>query len=519
MKMKMSPSSVGKKVLQRLRSLFMPSSLRYQLLSRSLYILAALLLLIGAFQYVLMKDFLYRNEAQTMISQMRGPLKDLFNRAGPGHDAGGVNEPFWGRDASKPNNGNNNDQRPPMLFLPDSSLAIVGSDLSFLDITGASGVPAPQLTQEHYKALFKNDIGKLGPDDYRVVEDKDGNEQLVVFRAVGSPGEMGKASWVVQMGTYTNRLHDIVLRQLLTFVTLSMLALAGGLALYLPVLRRTLNPLNQMVTTAEGTNAGNLNNRFPAVSGQIEIDRLGVSFNGMMERLEDAFETEREAKEQMRRFVADASHELRTPLTSIHGFLEVLLRGAVNRPEQLHTALNSMLGESTRMKKLVEDLLTLAKLDRAPVVQRTEASLDVLIEDMEPHLRILAGEREVEFALSRNLRVMCDCDKIKQVILNLFHNAVQHTDPQQGKISITLSAEPGLALLQVQDNGQGIAEEHLLHVFERFYRSDASRTRKQGGAGLGLAISKSIVEAHGGQITVSSEPGKGAAFTVILPAL
>lgn len=114
---------------------------------------------------------------------------------------------------------------------------------------------------------------------------------------------------------------------------------------------------------------------------------------------------------------------------------------------------------------------------------------------------------------------MCDNDKIKQVVLNLFHNAVQHTDRQTGRIAVTLTHEPGRALLQVKDNGPGIAKEHLPHVFERFYRSDASRTRKQGGAGLGLAISQSIVEAHGGQISAASELGAGATFTVVLPAL
>lgn len=132
---------------------------------------------------------------------------------------------------------------------------------------------------------------------------------------------------------------------------------------------------------------------------------------------------------------------------------------------------------------------------------------------------MLAGEREVRFDLQPGLSAMCDCDKIKQVVLNLFHNAVQHTDPQQGTIAVRLSAQPGRAKLEVRDNGPGIAAEHLPHVFERFYRIDASRTRKQGGAGLGLSISQSIVEAHGGKIEVHSEPGQGAAFQVMLPAI
>ncbi|MNI04772.1 putative sensor histidine kinase TcrY [compost metagenome] len=375
---------------------------------------------------------------------------------------------------------------------------------------------APQLTDEEYASIRSSIKGESFNKGYIIAHDEQGNEQLLVFRKTGDPtGEGG----LIQMGRATAQLISIAMRQLLIFIGLSILALAGGLMLYLPVLRRTLKPLDQMVQTVEDTNAGNLNNRFPSTLGQTEIDRLAVAFNGMMERLERSFEAEREAKEQMRRFIADASHELRTPLTSIHGFLEVLLRGAANNPDQLKNALNSMLGESTRMKKLVEDLLTLAKLDRAPVVSRTEARLDTLILEMEPHLRILAGDRNVQFDIKSNVRGMYDCDKIKQVILNLFHNAVQHTDPVKGSIVVTLSAQgPNHSLISIKDNGPGIPPEHLSHVFERFYRSDVSRTRKHGGAGLGLAISQSIVEVHGGKISVHSDVGKGALFEVLLPS-
>lgn len=522
-------TAAGKRGGRGLRSLIFPSSLRFQLLSRSLFLLAALLILIGGFQYVIMKDFLYKNQAETMAAQMRGPLRDIFMKAGlpiehwsppkpigDGADAG-MN---GGAPGSGGFGGDGSDGRPPQLFLPDASLAIINSDHHFIDLNAESGASAPQLSDAEYDTLFaESQPGHPGSESYRVLEDKDGKEQLVVFRLVGLPGEQGERSWLVQMGTYTAPLREVMMRQLMTFVGLSLLALAGGLALHLPILRRALKPLNQMVRIVEDTNAGNLSNRFTAASGQSEIDRLGASFNGMLERLEESFEAEREAKEQMRRFVADASHELRTPLTSIHGFLEVLLRGAANRPEQLHTALNSMLGESQRMKKLVEDLLTLAKLDRTPVVQRTEVRLDQVIAEMEPHLRMLAGDRDVQFDLQPGLTAMCDEDNIKQVVLNLFHNAVQHTDPQRGTIAVRLSAHSRQAELEVRDNGPGIAPEHLPHVFERFYRIDASRTRKQGGAGLGLSISQAIVEAHGGTIEVHSEPGQGATFKVTLPAI
>lgn len=274
-----------------------------------------------------------------------------------------------------------------------------------------------------------------------------------------------------------------------------------------------------MVEAVEQTDAGNLNERFPETQGQLEIDSLAKSFNGMLQRLETSFIAERDAKEQMRRFIADASHELRTPLTSIHGFLEVLLRGAADNPKQLYAALTSMHGESTRIKKLVEDLLTLAKLDRAPQLQLSDTRLDRLLLEMEPHLRMLAGTRTVHIDLTAGISGTFDPDKMKQVILNLFHNAVQHTDPETGVITVILSADRDGIALKVKDNGPGIPEEHAAHVFERFYRSDSSRTRKHGGAGLGLSITKSIVEAHGGTISVRSREGAGSTFVLTFPEI
>jgi len=219
----------------------------------------------------------------------------------------------------------------------------------------------------------------------------------------------------------------------------------------------------------------------------------------------------------MRRFVADASHELRTPLTSIHGFLEVLLRGAASNPDQLARALNSMFLESNRINKLVEDLLVLAKLDQDPQLQLAETKLDALLLEMEPQLQLIAGNRTVELLLTPNVSGQFHADKLKQVVLNLFFNAVQHTDSETGVISITLASYNTQAEIRVADNGTGIESVHLPHLFERFYRNESSRTRKKGGAGLGLAITKSIVDVHGGTITVDSQPGAGTTFRILLP--
>lgn len=484
--------------LTRLRRIFAPRSLRFQLLTRSLLIMAVLLLLVGLLQYVVMKDFLYRKQAETMEAQMLSMPKEWFMRS------------MFDKLPEKPSTRPGGDA---FLFIPDSSLAIVDYNGNFSDITGNNGNISPMLTVDEYNEILeKANLHKEVP--YKILKDTNGVEQLVVFKALGSPNRSDR---IIQMGTKTSHLQDQVMQQLLIFISLSAIALVCGAALYLPILLRTLVPLSNMVKSVEHTDVGNLAERFPVHQGQEEIDRLSVSFNGMLERLEVSFNAEKEAREHMRRFIADASHELRTPLTSIHGFLEVLLRGAADNPQQLKSALNSMHGESQRVNKLVEDLLLLAKMDRSPQLHLIEVNLDKLIRDMKPQLEILAGERNIHLDLTYGIKGTFDSDKVKQVVLNLFQNAVQHTDPRTGEIMISLYTLDNNAELSVRDNGIGIHEEHLTHVFERFYRSDSSRNRKYGGTGLGLSITKSIVEAHGGSIHVHSQQGKGSAFIVEFP--
>jgi two-component system, OmpR family, sensor kinase len=483
-----------KRLGSRLRRLFVPASLRFQLLSRSLLVMAVLLLLIGIFQYVFMREFIFKNKAESIQAQIMSIPKVAWKDIAGNVPAQGPGHPFF--------------------FFPDASIAYIDSagNVSELpNFINQGGTPLKLSSQ-----VYKN-VMEMHPSlNYQIVTDGQGIEQLVVLQPLEYNGSM---LGLMQVNMSTKPLMDVLIRQFLTFLSLSLLALIGGMLAFIPVLRRTLIPLSNMVDTVEQIDAGNLAERFPAHQGQSEIDRLAESFNGMLERLEASFEAEKEAKEQMRRFVADASHELRTPLTSIHGFLEVLLRGAMNHPDQLKMALKSMYGESERINKLVHDLLLLAKLDRTPNIQLTEGELDSLIKEMEPQLRLLAGHRKVDLRLVLHTRCRFDEDKMKQVLLNLFQNAVQHTHPENGHIEIYAGPVPVGIQIAVKDNGMGILNEHLPHLFDRFYRSDSSRTRKYGGAGLGLSITKSIVEVHGGTISAESRLGEGSTFYVLLPSV
>ncbi|AIQ72310.1 sensor histidine kinase [Paenibacillus odorifer] len=510
-----------------LRRLPAPRSLRKQLLATSLLILSGLLLLIGVLQYILMRDFIYSNRAESMEAQIRSVPREMFFNFFNSYDEDttGINDtnnefnsnfPMEREDMNKmPSGLRTGENRRPLLLDAHTTLAMYSSDGTFRDLQQLtlSDIAAPRLTNEQYDALLIHTTDRA-TGNYKLIQAEDGTEHLAIFMNLYRPGN---TRLLLQMSVSTGPLTDVIMQQLLIYAGLSVIALLTGLFLYLPALRKTLVPLSNMGESAEIINAGNLDIRFPVDQGQAEIDKLAHSFNGMLERLEISFHNEREAKEQMRRFAADASHELRTPLTSIHGFLEVLLRGAADNKEQLYNSLRSMHGESKRINKLVEDLLLLARMDGAPQLQMTDLILSEVIHEMKPHLLLLADQRKVTFDISYGIRGKYDPYKLKQVILNLFHNAVQHTDAAAGSIHLSLQAAGNQALLSVRDNGCGIPTEHIPHIFDRFYRSDSSRTRKYGGSGLGLSITKSIVEAHHGKISVNSTVGEGTTFTVSLP--
>ena len=460
-----------------LRRFFVPNSLRFQLLSRSLLLMAVLLTIIGLFQYVFMREFIYQNKATTIQEQIKSVPPNAWAQM-VSNSAGSQSSPERSSSENPPN-GFNHD---PFFFLPDSTIVLIDGEGKSLEISNSAmgvGTP-PKLAELDYQDAMHSKLKVK----YRVLSQAVG-EQLIVLQPIQMRGD---SAGVIQVSIDTRPLKDMLIQQLFIFLSLSLLALMGGMLAFIPVLRKTLVPLSKMVDTVEQIDAGNLAERLQFEQRQVEIGRLAVSFNGMLERLESSFEAEKESKEQMRRFVADASHELRTPLTSIHGFIEVLLRGAMNQPDKLHKSLKSMYAESERMKKLIQDLLLLAKLDRLPMIQLSEGVLDGIIKEMAPQMRVLAGSRKVSLQLTSDLRCRFDQDKMKQVLLNIFQNAVQHTDPQKGDIQLSLvKAAKGIELT-VRDNGSGIPEEHLPYLFDRFYRSDPSRTRKYGGAGLGLAI-------------------------------
>ncbi|OBK14916.1 sensor histidine kinase [Mycobacterium asiaticum] len=289
------------------------------------------------------------------------------------------------------------------------------------------------------------------------------------------------------------------------------------------VVQRSLQPLTEVEQTAAAIAAGHLDRRVTERDPRTEVGRLSLALNGMLSRLQEALaasessaETARGSEERMRRFITDASHELRTPLTTIRGFAELYRQGAARDVSMLLSRIES---EASRMGLLVDDLLMLARLDVQRPLEHRRVDLLALASDAVHDGRAIDPDRAINMEVfdgPGTPEVLGDEPRLRQVLGNLVANAIQHT-PTSADIAVRVGTDGDDAVLEVADKGPGMSQEDAERIFERFYRTDASRARSSGGTGLGLSIVDSLVKAHGGHVTVSTGPGEGCRFRVTLP--
>lgn len=233
--------------------------------------------------------------------------------------------------------------------------------------------------------------------------------------------------------------------------------------------------------------------------------------------VQKAFDAQRRAEDRLRSFVADASHELRTPLATMHGWIDLYVQGGLGDPDQLDHAMERMAAEVGRMRLLVDELALLAHLDGARPLNCGPVDVVALAGEVVDDARVVSDDRPITLHGVAGAVVDGDRPRIQQVLRNLVGNAVQHTRPGT-PVTVTVSSRDEEVVIAVRDEGDGIAPEHLPHVFERFYRADRSRSRDSGGStGLGLAIVEAIVTAHGGTVGVMSAAGQGTTARVTIP--
>jgi two-component system OmpR family sensor kinase len=340
------------------------------------------------------------------------------------------------------------------------------------------------------------------------------DSNLVVLHPLGSRN--GRSLGVVQLSESAQPLQQTQSRLLF------LLAVGTGALMLLaivltPILvRRALRPLRRVTEASAELAGGNFTRRVDEPSSQDEVGRLARAFNEMAAAVQAAFAVRAESEAGMRHFVGDASHELRTPLTTIQGQLDLLQRGAADHPDLRRDSLEAMQREVRRMSVLVDDLLTLTRLDNPGDLEpvRIPVDLDQLIAETVEEQSVRAPDQQVEVETSSPAAavVIGDPDQLRRVILNLANNALSHAPG--GNHTWRSRLEGGAVEVSLSDQGPGIPAESLDRVFDRFYRGDDER--RSNGSGLGLAIVKSIVEAHGGRVEARSSTA-GATLIARLP--
>jgi two-component system OmpR family sensor kinase len=284
------------------------------------------------------------------------------------------------------------------------------------------------------------------------------------------------------------------------------------------VIRLGIRPIKQMTATATAIADGDLSHRVPDMAPSTEAGQLGLALNHMLEQLEQSFDARALSQERLQQFVADASHELRTPVTTIRGYAELYRLGGLSRESEVGEAMRRTEQEAVRMSRLVDDMLTLAKLGAGRPLEFHDVDLAQLVADAGADARAVAPDRTVTVDASGPVLVRGDEDRLRQVIANVVSNALTHT-PAGTPIELRAAVTGTDAEIAITDHGPGMAPEVASKVTERFYRADPARARDRGGSGLGLAIVDATVTAHGGSIIVASAIGAGTTVRVSLPRL
>jgi two-component system OmpR family sensor kinase len=333
------------------------------------------------------------------------------------------------------------------------------------------------------------------------------------FRAVAQPTAGGNS---VVLAIPLSETRATVNRLLLVeAIVIGLVLLVLGVASWLLV-GIGLRPLDRMGRTADAIAGGDLSHRVEPADEQSEIGRLGLALNRMLHRLEGAFK-EREASEgRLRQFLADASHELRTPLVSIRGYSELYRLGATSDKQEVDRSMARIEQEAARMGVLVEDMLTLARLDETHDNQFGPVDLSAIAADAVRDAEVAAPGRTISLNAAEALSVTGDSHQLQQVIANLLRNAIVHT-PEDSPIDVSIVRSGDEVRLDVRDHGPGLPDDAGDHIFERFWRSEAGRERGKAGSGLGLSIVAGIVEAHGGRVHAENAADGGAIFNVWLP--
>jgi two-component system, OmpR family, sensor kinase len=468
------------------------ASLRARLLAAVLALAAVGLLLLGGVTYYEQRSFLYERidaQVRNASGQIGFQLEKAMGRATDGDED----------DHGRPPGGGPNFGPPAGTY--GQKRAADGTVL-FGKVFANSTVTAKPALPAHLpigRIITVN--GQKGAGTrYRVLAEPDPRDSTINVAAV-------------PMRATDDNLDRLLV--VLALVIVAVLALLGVVSWL--VVRVGLLPLDRIGHTARAIAGGDLAHRVESTDPRTEVGRLGIALNAMLDRLERAFGEREASEDRLRQFLADASHELRTPLASIRGYAELYRMGAARQPADVEKGMRRIEEEAARMGALVEDLLTLARLDEVADAPHGRVDLASIVRDTVDDGRATAPDREIRARIDGPAIVLGDADQLRQVLGNLLRNALVHT-PAGTEIDVSVEHGADEVRLEVRDHGPGLPPGDPAALFERFWRSEGGRERGRGGAGLGLAIVAAIVDAHDGQVEAADAAGGGASFVVRLPA-
>ena len=399
----------------------------------------------------------------------------------------------------------------PLRDVPsDISITLLDADGNILGTVGDS--QSPQRIQTLVAGFTPEEVLKYKNRPFTLDSKGSSSDYRVLARLL--PSSAGSVVTAVSLSGVEKAMNQ--LRFLFLAVGFLVLIVLGLIARR--IIGISLKPLTSVEETAEAFARGDFSARLPEARSDTEVGRLTSALNQMLQRIEESFAVRVASEEKLRRFVADASHELRTPLTAIRGFAELHRQGAIQGEEKTAELVRRIEQESVRMSSLVEDLLLLARLDQSREMAMEPVDVTTVIKEAVASARAAGPDHEISVALPNDdVFVLGDSLRIHQVIANLLANARVHT-PAGTKISVSVKQDVLGTSISVSDNGPGLSEESQKKIFERFYRADPSRVRNGvEGTGLGLSIVDAVMNAHGGNVKVESELGKGATFTLFFP--
>ena len=474
-----------------MKSPFANSSLRNRLTIGVLVLSAIGFIGAGVGAQALLKDYLINQVDDQLLSVVNGTA-DRLDQAGIARD---------------------DDDRGPQAARATTPLNRVPTSISvtvldpFGNLVGGIGgdLNSNQVT-EYVKGLLPGQVAAFGSKPFTI--EAPGADFRVATTVL--PSSLGSVIVAQSLSDF-----DKTTRQIgIVFLIIGALVLLFIAFASRQVIKLSMKPLEKIEATAEKIAAGDLSARLENFEPDTEVGRLSTSLNQMLSRIEESFAARTESEGKLRRFVADASHELRTPLTSIRGFAELHRQGAVPEGEKTKELISRIEKESMRMGSLVEDLLMLARIDQSREIVMADVDLSTLIKEAVTSAQVAGPEHPITSDIAHDVHTQGDSDKIYQVVTNLLANARAHTPAGTAIHVATYSADDG-TYVTVADKGPGLTAEDQQHIFERFYRVDTSRQRSSSdGSGLGLSIVDEVMKAHGGSVSVSSEPGNGATFTL-----